>query len=387
MVETPIKLPTPDLSAEISKLEVFIFRVPLKTPRVNSFGSMTHRTALIVRLIDAEGAEGWGECFCNWPAFAAEHRYRILTEILAPKLEGKKFTSPGELTSYLNAKVRILRIQADEPGPFDQAIAAVDIAAWDLAARKEDKPLYQVLGGAHSLQSVPYYASGLTPEHAVEITKRELETGTYAFKTKVGFNREKDLYSLTALREVIGPDRSLMVDVNQKWNMATAKDAILSLEPFYLEWVEEPVPADHSADDFAILAELGIPIAAGENVRGSANFQDMIVNGKLSVVQPDIIKWGGISGCFPIAKRALNLGVRYCPHYLGGGIGLLATAHLLAAIGGDGMLELDATPNELRTLLADPFPVLADGKFSLPQSPGLGVVPDLAKLAEYQQHM
>lgn len=382
-----LPMPRPALEAPIDRLEAFVFRVPLKVPRINSFGKMTHRTALVVRLIDTDGAEGWGECFCNWPSFAAEHRYRILTELLAPRLEGRKFASPAEVTQFLASQIRVLRIQADEPGPFDQAIAAIDIAAWDMAARRADLPLYRVLGGPDRVDSVPYYASGLSPDQAVKIAEREMALGTNAFKCKVGWGADQDIAALTALRDVIGPDTVLMVDANQKWDMGAARAALVAFQPFGLDWVEEPLPADHSNTDFAALAELGVPIAAGENMRGVAGFHGLMTDGNVAVIQPDIIKWGGISGCLVVARMALDAGRRYCPHYLGGGIGLIATAHLLAAMGGDGLLELDATPNTLRFLLADPFPMLEGGQFAIPQGTGLGVRPDLIRLANYQQVM
>lgn len=375
----------PAMDSAIDRLETFVFRVPLATPRINSFGKMTHRTALVVRLIDRDGVEGWGECFCNWPAFAAEHRYRILTELVAPAVAGHHFASPPDVLSYLTSRFRILSIQANEPGPFEQAIAAVDIAAWDLASRRADLPLYRILGGGEPVGSLPYYASGLSPEQAVQISVREMALGTKAFKVKVGWGKRADTATLAAVREVIGASSALMVDANQKWDMQAARAAILSFLPFDLDWVEEPIAADHPSTDFASLAGLGLPVAAGENVRGVAAFDDMMTTGQISVVQPDIIKWGGITGCWAIAHAALKAGRRYCPHYLGGGIGLIATAHLLAATGGDGLLELDATHNSLRTLLADPFPAVRDGQFELPKGPGLGVAPDLQQLAAFRQ--
>lgn len=367
----------------IAALEPMLFRVPLDKPRINSFGKMTHRPALVVRLTDEDGVEGWGEAFCNWPAFAAEHRFRILSEILAPLLIGRAFESPSALSCWLTDKVRILRLQCDEQGPFDQSIAAIDIAAWDLASRRAGLPLHQLLGAPQSTSSVPYYASGISGEQALSIAEAERNAGTRAFKSKVGFGLSTDLTSIRELREVIGPDAELMVDVNQKWDMAGAREALAALAPYQLDWVEEPIPADHPASDFAELAGIGPPLAAGENVRGDHAFDEMTHKGGLRVLQPDIIKWGGITACSRVGRKALAAGLRYCPHYLGGGIGLLATAHLLAAVGGDGLLELDATPNILRSMLADPFPTLSDGQFHLPDGPGLGVVPDLRSLRPF----
>jgi len=101
------------------------------------------------------------------------------------------------------------------------------------------------------------------------------------------------------------------------------------------------------------------------------------------VVQPDLAKWGGISGTAAVIDRIAAAGLRYCPHYLGGGIGLLASAHLLAARGeADGWLEVDANENPLRTLLCPPLASLDNGRMTLPAAPGLGVEPDLATLRD-----
>lgn len=103
-------------------------------------------------------------------------------------------------------------------------------------------------------------------------------------------------------------------------------------------------------------------------------------SGAFAVLQPDVAKWGGISGCLPVARRIRAGGQRYCPHFLGGGIGLLASAHLLAAVGGDGMLEIDANPNPLRTEICGPLATVVDGHATLTDASGLGIVPDLAML-------
>ena len=96
-------------------------------------------------------------------------------------------------------------------------------------------------------------------------------------------------------------------------------------------------------------------------------------------MQPDIAKWGGISGCWPVIQAIQAAGKLYCPHYLGAGVGLLASAHLLAAVGGNGdnsgmgLLEIDSNPNPLRSSLAGPLSQILDGAASLTEAPGLGV--------------
>lgn len=379
---TPLPPHVP-LQNRIVALDAFLFRSPLKAPRVNSFGTMTHRSALILRLTDSEGVQGWGECFANWPAFGADHRYRILTEILRPAVVGKAFGSPVELGKALQQGTRALRIQSDEQGPFDQSLAAVDIAAWDLAARQAGVPLYRALGGAADTRNVPVYASGLSLDQAIAVAKREIPRGFRSFKVKVGFGLAHDVAALTEIRAAIGPDIELKVDANQGWDLEAARENIRAFEKLDLTWVEEPIPADCPLEDFRALANLGIPIAAGENIRGLDAFDAAMERGGISVIQPDIIKWGGITGCYTIARRALERGLRYCPHYLGGGIGLAATAHLLAAVGGDGRLEFDASENPLRDLLAHPFPSTEGGVFPLADTPGIGCAPNMDALKEY----
>jgi L-alanine-DL-glutamate epimerase-like enolase superfamily enzyme len=104
----------------------------------------------------------------------------------------------------------------------------------------------------------------------------------------------------------------------------------------------------------------------------------------LDVVQPDIAKWGGLTVCAGLARDILKAGKTFCPHYLGGGIGLLASAHLLAGIGGDGWLEVDANDNLLRDQFCGPVLDVNEGAVVLDESPGLGIAPDLFRIDRYR---
>ena len=198
---------------------------------------------------------------------------------------------------------------------------------------------------------------------------------------EVGFGAERDSANLRALREALGNDVALMVDTNQAWALEDALLAARRLEAYPLGWLEEPLRADRPWSEWqALVRSTSIPLAAGENVAGEAKFDDAIASGALRVVQPDAAKWGGISGCLPVARRIRAAGLRYCPHFLGGGIGLLASAHLLAACGGDGMLEIDANPNPLRDELCGSLAKPKDGLCRLGEEPGLGVPADPREL-------
>jgi L-alanine-DL-glutamate epimerase-like enolase superfamily enzyme len=119
------------------------------------------------------------------------------------------------------------------------------------------------------------------------------------------------------------------------------------------------------------------PLAGGENIAGVADFKALIAARSHQVVQPDLLKWGGVTGCYGVARAAVASGLTYCPHWLGAGLGLMAAAQLLAAVGGPGLLEHDVMENPLREVLAQPFPRVRDGVLPLPTGPGLGAEPDL----------
>ncbi len=371
----------PELPLTIARLEAMVFRYPVKTPVRTSFGVMHDRPALFVRVEDTEGAVGWGEVWCNFPGCGAEHRARLLDTVMAPLLLGRAFDSAQAAFAHLSDATAVLAIQSGEPGPIAQAIAGIDLALWDLCARRAGVPLWRLLGGAHG--HVPVYASGLNPDQPEELALQRHAEGYRAFKLKVGFGEQRDIANLTALRAALGDDTPLMVDANQAWSLAQAQHMAARVAPFKLGWLEEPLRADRPWDEWRTLQQgTTLPLAGGENLAGNAAFDAALQARVFTVLQPDAAKWGGISGCWPVIRRAQAAGLRYCPHYLGAGVGLLASAHLLAAAGGDGMLEVDANPNPLRTTLSPPLQRIEDGRIDLGETPGIGIEPDPARIAD-----
>lgn len=361
------------------RLAAHLLRWPVATPVRTSFGVMHDRPMLLVEIEDSDGVRGWGEVWCNFPAVGAEHRARLLASVFAPMLEGQPAGEPAAWFADLTTRTAVLAIQAGEPGPIAQCIAGIDIALWDLAARRAGLPLWKMLGGSDP--QIGVYASGLNPDAPEKLALARRAEGYTAFKLKVGFGAERDLANLYTLRAALGDAARLMVDANQAWDLAEATTMAGSLAPFGLDWLEEPLRADAPLAEWQRLAGTSpVPLAAGENIAGEPAFEAAIASRALAVVQPDMAKWGGFSGCLPVATRIREAGFRYCPHYLGGGIGLLASAHLLAAAGGDGILEVDANPNPLRTEACGPLAAVSDGRVSLGDAPGLGIEPDVAKL-------
>ena len=251
------------------------------------------------------------------------------------------------------------------------------MAVWDLAARRAGVPLYALLGGREN-RAIHLYASGINPDGALDTIQRCRKNEFSAFKLKVGFDRDRDLKNIKAIVGELGPAEQFMIDANQAWDLETAQGIIGEIDNFPITWIEEPLAADRSLEEWAELAHFSpLPLSAGENICGRETFQEVITSGSIAVIQPDVCKWGGITGCRWVANKALNTGRRYCPHFLGSGIGLIASAHLLAAIGGDGLLEVDINPNPLREWLAQPFPKVSGGILTLSDRPGLGVEPNM----------
>jgi len=365
------------VTLDLASMTVLLLRAPVRRPMRTSFGALHDRPALLVRLEDRQGAVGWGEAYCNNPPGAGEHRAGLLRAVFLPLMDGRRFDTPEALYRHLTARTRSLALQCAEPGPFAQCICAIDIAAWDLVARRAGQTLRSALGGAPAID-VPAYLSGLDPDGPERLAQAGWEAGHRAFKMKLGFGRDTDLRNAQATRATLGPGVPIAMDVNQAWDSAETQHMAPRLAPFDPLWLEEPMPADTPLEAWSELARhCPLPLAAGENLRGEPAFDAAIASRAFAVLQPDPIKWGGLSALAPLARRVTAAGLRFCPHYLGGGIGLVAAAQLAAAAGPDSLVEVDENENPLRELLATPFPAIRGGRMVLPDGPGVGVVPDL----------
>jgi L-alanine-DL-glutamate epimerase-like enolase superfamily enzyme len=369
-------------SATLAKVEAHVFRAPIAEAVRTSFGAMTERVAVFVRAEDCDGARGWGEIWCNFPNASAEHRALLFADIVAPLVLGRPVEDPVALWSAVDRALHVLRLQSGDAGAFSAAAAGLDLALHDLAARKRGLPLWRALGGRDDAP-VAVYASGLNPGRAAQDTvERMRSAGHRAYKVKVGFGEEADLSSLRPAAGILQPGERLMVDANQGWDLASACRMMPRLAEFGLGWIEEPLAADRPLAEWIQVAAVSpAPLAGGENLRGAGPFQAAIDTGILGVVQPDAAKWGGHSGCLPVARAALAAGRTYCPHFLGGGIGLMHSLHLLAAVRGPGLLEVDANPNPLREGVLGDAMAVRNGLVALPEGQGLGLEPDLEPFA------
>ncbi len=366
----------------IASVEAFAYRVPISQPIKVSFGTFRDRPFVLVKVTDRDGAVGWGEAWCNWPAVGAEHRARLVNDF-AERLVGRTLEEPSQAFHLLTKQLEVLVLQTLEVGPIAQAVAGIDIAVWDLFARKAGQPLNRFLGGP-ALDSVPVYATGINPDQPENFAAARRAEGHRAFKLKTGFGHDLDVRNLRAMREAIGPADELSCDANQVLHVEQAIAFCRDVEPLKLAWFEEPIRVDAPAADWRRLAAASsTPLAGGENLQG-AQFDAACAEGVLQVIQPDVTKWGGITGSLHVARAAVAAGKRYCPHYFGGGVSLLASLHVLAAAGGSGLLEFDCHPNPGREAVVGDLLPVREGRVPVPTGPGLGAVPDTAALRRYR---
>ncbi|WP_319801285.1 L-talarate/galactarate dehydratase [Arthrobacter sp. VKM Ac-2550] len=252
-------------------------------------------------------------------------------------------------------------------GLSTQAIAAIDIALWDLKAKRARLPLAKFLG-AHR-DSVPCYnTSGgylsLSIDEIISNAEVSVDAGVGGVKIKVGHPEPRiDLERVAAIRDALGGEIALMVDANQQWNRTTAIRIGRALEEFNLTWIEEPLDA-HDAAGHAILArELDTPVATGEMLTSVAEHRELILKGSVDFIQPDAPRVGGITPFLKIMALGDQAGLSMAPHFA-----MEIHLHLAAAYELDSWVEhfdwLDPLFNERLEI--------KDGRMTVPERPGLG---------------
>ena len=371
-------------SFKIDRVEAIVLRAKIKTPVQTSFGTMYDRPALLVRITDINGCTGYGEIWCNFPTNGAEYKAGLLVNEFAFWMRGRTFCSPSEIFDGLSVAFTVLGLQTADPGSISQRVAGVDQALGDLVAKNQNKKLCDLFGVP--ADSVKAYASGIHPKEAKKCVSLALNKGFSAFKIKVGFGKETDQMGLNEASELISATHQLMADANQAWVSASqAVENIETFDRFKLTWIEEPLRSNASLSDWHALEKaIGVSIAGGENLATLSTIKTYWQKGMFDYMQPDIGKIGGFTGLLRIfgsQNTAASGNNTYCPHWLGGMVGLAASAQLLTIVGNKGLLEVDINENPIREKLADWNLIPSnDGRIKLPEGNGIGITPDLAAM-------
>ncbi len=209
-------------------------------------------------------------------------------------------------------------LQYGRRGAAITALSALDITVWDLKGKILNQPVHRLLGGHRD--TVASYGSGVNLNYSDEELVKEMSdyaaSGFRMVKMKIGRREpEDDLRRVRLVREAIGPDVDLAVDVNNGWSLQTAIRMARKLEDYDIYWLEEPILADE-IDNLAKLArETNIPIAVGENHYAKWEFKELMERGAVEIVQADVGKCGGVTEFIKIAALADAYGLPVCPHH------------------------------------------------------------------------
>ena len=347
----------------IAALETDHYLVPL--PQVlsdSTHGDISHFELITTRVRDSGGAEGVGYSYTVGAGGAAVHS--LIARDLTPLLVGQD----PERIEWLWQRMWWGLHYGGRGGMACLAISAVDMALWDLRARRIKQPLWRVLGG-HDPR-VKVYAGGIDLQFPLDQLLRQtddnLAKGFRAIKMKVGRPQlHDDVGRVKAMREHLGADFPLMVDANMRWGVDEAIRACRALAPFQLVWVEEPTIPDDVAGHARIVREGGAPIATGENLHTLYEFKQMIAAGGVTFPEPDVTNCGGITIFMKIAHVAEAFNLPLTSHGAHD-----VTVHLLAAVPNASYLE--AHGFGLERFIAEPL-AIEDGCAVAPERPGHGI--------------
>lgn len=306
---------TPGFAAgpTIARFEARLLRVPLTRPWA---ADVTSVGVIATHVVRSDGAEGWG--FSWTPQIGAEAVHALLTHDITAFAIGR----PADPGSEWLALWQHLH-EAGGGGITTIAMAGLNLALWDAAVRAHGTSLTGFLG--RQRESVRAYGSGVnlhyTQDDLVAQVRRWVDAGFDAVKVKVGKpDVAEDLDRMRAVREVLGPDRALMIDANQRWELDRATRALEVLAEVSPAWIEEPLRADdlygHVELSKRLAASSGIPIAVGENLHTVYRFDDFLRLGAAQIVQPNIVRVGGITPFLGIAAIAAEYGAAVHPHLL-----------------------------------------------------------------------
>jgi L-alanine-DL-glutamate epimerase-like enolase superfamily enzyme len=354
----------------LASIQAGHYRIPLPLALSDAtHGEITHFELVTVRLRTADGVEGVGYTYTVGAGGAAIHA--LIERDLAPVLHGQDATRIEQLWDRMWWRLHYV----GRGGIAAFAISAVDIALWDLAARRCETPLWRLLGG-HDPR-VPAYAGGIDLhfplDGLLQQARDNLDKGFRAIKMKVGQPRlGDDVARVAAMRELLGPDLPLMVDANMGWSADQAIRASHALADYAVYWLEEPTIPDDVDDHARIARDGALPIATGENMHTLYEFQRMIGAGGVSFPEPDVSNCGGVTVWMKVAHLAQAHNLPVTSH----GVHDLHV-HLLAAVPNNSFLEVHGFG--LERFIEHPLR-LEDGTAVAPDRPGHGVAFDWAAL-------
>ena len=358
---------------KITDVQAHLLAIPSKETDFPPAWALRDFYHIIVEIKTDAGITGYGDAFGYFVPHATAS---VVNYVLKPMIMG---ADPTQISSLHEQMYRQTHL-AGRYGITTFAISGVDIALWDIAGKCAGLPLYRLLGGVKDTK-VPAYAS--LPRYGNLDKLKAAALHAYRSGFEVIKLHQLDVESLRTVRQAVGEDVRLMMDINCAWSPEQALEMAEQLAPYNLFWLEEPI---WPPEDFVSLARLGyqseMPLAAGENACTAYQFKAMLDAEAVTYIQPSVTKLGGISEWRKVAVLAETYNVKVAPHSPYFGPGLLATSHLVATSPCAAMVEYYYANLEA-SVFKEP-PKVEKGHILLPTGPGLGLEIDPIVLQRYR---
>lgn len=370
---------------KVTKLETWVLEA--EGERIE-FGAGSYSTfkAMVVALTTDDGITGWGECIARRAPKVLDS---VVRELLWPVVEGR---DPRDVEGIWDECFALLRPWGHYRGFVQEAMSGIDCALWDIVAKAQGVPLYKALGGA-ARRSVPVYGSKVYTADVAAMVRQAKEQiaacGHRAIKVQLGRSAARDGYRgdiavVRAIREAVGPQIEIGVDVNSAYDAATAIKVCHEIARYDLAFIEEPVFPDDIDGYEMIRRSQPIPLAGGESEFGIFGFRELLSRRALDIVQPDVARIGGYTAAKRLGALVHAHNVRYAPHTgFSCGLAQLASLHLAASVPNLSRLEWMWISNPLTELWTQPLPQPRDGVLDVPTAPGLGLEVDRKKLERF----
>ncbi|MGA8049201.1 MAG: mandelate racemase/muconate lactonizing enzyme family protein [Burkholderiales bacterium] len=348
------------------------FPIPPERRVALGIGTAVKRDAVLVKVTTRGGLTGWGE---------AHHgrAHTAVAKLIDTTLRQLVLGMDADDVSGVWDKMYRFQLASHGMGAGAcLAMSGIDMALWDLRGKAAGVPLYRLLGGAR--KGVPAYAGGVSlgyqpSAELVEEARASVAKGYRAVKLRVGDSPARDVERIRAVREAFGPELVILTDANIGYSVDDVRRVMPALDELGVGWLEEPFPA-HDYRSYREARGFGrTPLAAGENHYTRFEFNRVIEDGAITILQPDLSKCGGITEALRIAAMASAYKLPIHPHSSMTGLNHAATIHFLAAIDNGGYFEGDVSrSNKFRDeLVANPGDVDRDGRVWPLDAPGLGL--------------
>jgi len=348
------------------------FPIPTANRVALGIGTAVKRDAVVVKVTTDEGLAGWGEAHHGRAHTAVAKLIETTLKQLVLGMDADDVTGVWE---------KMYRFQLASHGMGAGACLAmsgIDMALWDIRGKAHGLPLYRLLGGRR--KAIPAYAGGVSlgyqpPRELIAEARKSVDSGYRAIKLRVGDSPGRDIERMRAARQEFGDGLAILTDANIGYRLDDVRQVMPAMDELRIGWLEEPFPA-HDYRSYREARTYGrTPLAAGENHYTRFEFNRVLEDGAITILQPDLSKTGGITEALRIAALASAWKLPIHPHSSMTGLNHAATIHFLAAIDNGGYFEGDVSrSNKFRDeLVANPGAIDRDGNVWPLEAPGLGL--------------